>query len=116
MLKNLHGAEPRNGHIDSRFGDPSWTSPLGGEKMAQWFLGDEETGPVVVCTDSPPGHGGGRFPVHAHTCDSIRFIVDGSFMIGRKNYTAGEIRVQEAGKFYGPEITRLSLTPRSESP
>jgi hypothetical protein len=36
----------------------------------------------------------------------MRIIVEGSFMIGRKHYTAGEMRVQEAGQYYGPEVSQ----------
>ena len=106
MLKTLHGAVPKNGHIDSSFDDATWTSPIPGQRQAYWFLGDEETGPVVICSDEPAGPGGAIFPVHAHACDSLRIIIDGQFAIGRKIYSPGEMRAQEAGRFYGPEVSQ----------
>jgi hypothetical protein len=98
---NLHGAETRNGHIDSSFGDPTWAEMPGIGKAAFWFLGDDPEGPMVVSFCSPPSPD--ITPAHSHPTDQIRIILEGSFRIGRTWYGPGEIRAQEADRVYGPE-------------
>jgi len=104
---NLTMIKAIQGHIDSSFDDDRWMLAPGdsGYRWNFWFLGDDPDGPVVVCTIAPPNPDGNETaPSHSHSSDAIRIILEGSFKVGEKWYEAGEMRFQEAGVIYGPEV------------
>jgi hypothetical protein len=115
MAKNLQNVEYKQGHIDWSFEKGPWFEPGGavaegeaaqrGLKSSFWFIGDDEDGPMVVFIDIPPNTTGRLTPAHSHASDQVRIIVSGDFKIGNDWYRAGDVRFQEAGKIYGPEMT-----------
>lgn len=113
MAKNMQNVKYQHGHIDWSFDSGVWfddgcrAAAAGGRalKSAFWFLGDDEDGPMVVCVDLPPNTTGHVTPAHKHASDQVRIILSGTFQIGNDVLKAGDVRFQEAGKIYGPEIT-----------
>ena len=113
VAKNLQNQEYQHGHIDWSFESGVWfddgsRAAAKGEralKTAMWFLGEEEDGPMIVCIDLPPNTTGHVTPAHKHASDQVRIIVSGTFKIGNDWLKPGDIRFQQAGKIYGPEMT-----------
>jgi len=107
MGMNLTRIKAMQGHIDSSFDDDRWMSaPNGsGGRFTFWFMGDDPDRPVVTCSVAPPNPDGlETAPAHSHSSDTIRIVVKGRFKVGTKWYEAGEMRIQEAGRIYGPEV------------
>ena len=107
MGMNLTMIKAVQGHIDSSFDDDRWMLAPGGSgiRLNFWFMGDDPDGPVVACSVYPPNpEGAENAPAHSHSSDSIRIIVEGSFKVGAKWYEAGQMRIQDAGRIYGPEV------------
>jgi len=107
MGMNLKMIKAIQGHIDSSFDDERWM-PAPGESdrpRNYWFMGDDPDGPVVTCSIYPPNPDGKEnAPAHSHSSDTIRIIVEGRFKVGTKWYETGEMRIQDAGRVYGPEV------------
>jgi hypothetical protein len=106
MGMNLTMIKAIQGHIDSSFDDDRWMLASGGSgvRLNFWFMGDDPDGPVVTCAVYPPNPDGREnAPAHSHSSDTIRIVVEGRFKVGTKWYEAGEMRIQEAGRIYGPE-------------
>jgi hypothetical protein len=102
MLVNSLGLEPRAGHIDTSFDDPAW-SEVDGMRYSLWCLSANPAGPAVVLVDAPPGTE--DVPVRQHGTDQFRLVLAGSCRIGDTWYRTGDVRVQDAGEFFGPEVT-----------
>lgn len=65
-------------------------------------LGDAPDGPAVAVVAVEPGNAfDGR--AHHHETDQVRVFVEGSVQIGRTQYRPGDVRIQQAGRIYGPE-------------
>lgn len=71
-----------------------------GTRTCRIHLGAADDGPAVVAAEFPPGH---RFAPHYHQCHYVSVVVEGSVVVGRKEFGTGGIRAQEAGAVYGPE-------------
>ena len=107
MGMNLHKIPVSQGHIDSSFDDDRWMTleDHPGLRLAFWFMGDDPDCPLVSCGVYPPNPDGREnAPAHSHPSDSIRIIVEGSFKVGTQWYKAGQMRIQDAGRIYGPEV------------
>ena len=89
------------GRFDGKRQDQSWWTSMGpGFALAHFFLGDPVMGPFAQVGRAdvlPPG------PVHYHRTDSFRVVLDGTTVVGRTAYGAGDFRLQPAGQYYGPE-------------
>ena len=88
------------GRWDSTFDDGTWAVFPDGTRTCRIHLGEAEDGPAVVAVEFPPGH---RFEPHYHACHYVSVVVEGSVVVGRKEFGVGGIRAQEAGTVYGPE-------------
>lgn len=106
MANNLQDVEYRHGHIDWTFEEGPYfgRETADGLKSAFWFLGDDEDGPVALCIDIPPNTTGRLTSAHSHASDQVRVFISGTFKIGNDWYKPGDIRIQQAGKIYGPEM------------
>jgi hypothetical protein len=113
MAKNLQNVAYQHGHIDWSFESGPFfgaealgegSSAARGLKSAFWFLGEEEDGPVALCIDIPPNTTGRLTGAHSHASDQVRVFLSGTFKIGNDWYKPGDVRIQEAGKIYGPEM------------
>jgi hypothetical protein len=66
-------------------------------------MGDDTAGPVLAMTIEAR-----RFPrqapVHLHKSDSFRMALGQPIVVGRTSYQHGQFRLQEADRFYGPEL------------
>ncbi|MEN3271684.1 MAG: hypothetical protein V7636_445 [Actinomycetota bacterium] len=96
-----------DGVIDLSFAErANWT----GAALLMFTIGDAALGPVLMAIGSEPS---GREIdvekaleygfVHMHRSDSFRMPVRGDFIVGRTVYAPGDFRLQESGKYYGPE-------------
>jgi hypothetical protein len=105
MPNNLQNIEYAYGHIDWNFDDGAYFGQTAsGLKSAFWFLGDDPDGPVALCIDIPPNTDGREAVAHKHDSDQVRVFISGTFKIGNDWYKPGDVRIQEAGKYYGPEM------------
>ena len=91
----------RHGHVDSSFDDPSWRS-IGGLRYSCWAMGPEPLRPLILLVDAAPGVA--VAPRLKFRTDHVRLVLTGSCDIGDHHYGAGDIRVQQAGHFLGPEV------------
>jgi hypothetical protein len=113
MIKNFQNLKAEHGHIDWTFDEGPWfgenlgegSSASRGLKSAFFFLGDDEDGPCALFIDIPPNTTGRLTGAHKHASDQVRVIISGTFKVGNDWYKAGDVRIQEAGKIYGPEMT-----------
>lgn len=113
MIKNFQNVKSQHGHIDWSFEEGPYfggetlgegSSASRGLKSAFWFLGDDENGPVALCIDIPPNTTGRLTSAHKHDSDQVRVFLTGTFKVGNDWYKPGDVRIQEAGKIYGPEM------------
>jgi anti-sigma factor ChrR (cupin superfamily) len=103
---NLQNIPAVQGHIDSSFDDDRWmgSGAPDASRYTFWFLGDDPDGPAVFCVTAPPNPSGKETSAHSHSADQVRVVLEGSFKVGNKWYHAGEMRVQDKGRIYGPEV------------
>lgn len=105
MFKNLQELKSEFGHINWSFEDGKYFyTTASGVKSAFWFLGDDPDGPVALCIDIPPNATDRESPAHKHDSDQVRVFISGTFKVGNEWYKPGDVRMQEAGKYYGPEM------------
>ena len=92
----------RHGHVDSSFDDPAWRV-AGGVRYSCWAMGAERLRPLILMIDAAAG-----VPIAPRVkfrTDHFRLMLDGSCDVGGHLYRAGDIRIQQAGHFLGPEVS-----------
>jgi hypothetical protein len=92
----------RHGRVDTSFDDGSWPT-VEGVRYSFWALGAGARRPLVLLVDASPETA--EIPRMMFGTDQFRLILAGSCEISGQHYGAGDIRVQQAGSFLGPEIT-----------
>jgi len=90
------------GHKDIFARDIAWadgTEP--GIRYARFLLDDENpaTSPMVILSKFAPG---AVVEPHTHACNYLEYIVEGSQMVGKVNFEAGDVRWAAGGTGYGP--------------
>lgn len=93
----------RGGHLDTSIESfPMYlNTPL--FKTGWLPIGDAHDGPALAIVSIGPGLENFEGEAHHHNSDQVRIILDGSMKIGRKWYRKGDVRIQQAGRPYGPE-------------
>jgi hypothetical protein len=92
-MDDLLGITPRRGRIDFSLEDVD-------QYARNMFFLDGYPGTTMVSI-SRRGPGATE-PAHAHGCDYLALILEGSYEVGRRVYRPGDFRIQEAGSVYGP--------------
>lgn len=88
-------------HKDIFARDIDWIASGSGIQFAQFLLDPEEPqdSPEIVLAKFGPGED--VYP-HTHACNYLEYIVQGSQMVGKVNFEAGDVRWAAAGTGYGP--------------
>jgi hypothetical protein len=111
MFKSADDFAFKDGHVDLSVRERQSWSQYGPGTLTIFSIGDAESGPVFVFIGGDPsgqavdmGVAMGESFTHLHRCDTFRMSLDGDDMlVGRTIYGVGDYRLQEAGKWYGPE-------------
>jgi anti-sigma factor ChrR (cupin superfamily) len=90
------------GHKDIFAKDIVWakgTSP--GIQYSRFILDEENpaTSPMVIMSKFEPGE---VVEPHTHACNYFEYIIEGSQMVGKVNFAAGDVRWAAGGTGYGP--------------
>ncbi len=91
------------GHFDTSLDAFPMIFEMGGFKNGWILLGDKPDGPILTVVELGPNIKDDH--AHFHNAAQVRLIVKGSQRIGNLWYKQGDIRIQEPGKYYGPEET-----------
>jgi quercetin dioxygenase-like cupin family protein len=91
-------AERNHGHYRTTWAELS-RSGLAGVVNARLTVGSDPESPSIWRTVFPPGC---TVSPHTHDCDYAEIVLEGSQVVGRDLYEAGDIRVVKAGTVYGP--------------
>lgn len=89
-------------HKDIYAKDIVWNQGTGaGIQYARFSLDDENaaTAPGVILSKFQPGE---VVNPHTHGCNYFEYIIEGSQMVGKNNFEAGDVRWASAGTGYGP--------------
>jgi hypothetical protein len=100
LLAGSETVASRHGHVDSSFDDPSWRS-VGGLRYSYWAMGPVPLRPLILLIEAAPG--AALAPPVKFRTDLLRLVLAGSSDIGGQTYGPGDIRIQQAGHFLGPE-------------
>jgi hypothetical protein len=95
-------ASARHGRVDASFDDSSWAL-ANGVRYSFWAMGAEPHRPLILLVES--GAGAPVVPPVRFRTDQFRMVLTGRCQIGGQCYRAGDIRIQQAGRFLGPEVT-----------
>lgn len=89
------------GHKDVFAEDIEWTKAGEGVRYAQFLLdeGDADASPLVIVSKFDPDE---LVDPHTHGCNYLEYIIQGSQMVGKVNFKAGDVRWAAAGTGYGP--------------
>jgi hypothetical protein len=102
LLSSSVPASSRHGRVDASFDDPSWPSE-NGVRYSFWAMGADPQRPLVLLVEASVG--APEVPPVQFPTDQFRMVLAGSCEIGGQCYRAGDIRIQQAGHFLGPEVT-----------
>ena len=88
-------------HKDIFARDIEWDATKDGVRFAQFLLdpNDIETSPAVVLAKFEAGE---EVHPHTHACNYLEYIVEGSQLVGKVNFEAGDVRWAAARTGYGP--------------
>ncbi|MCP3732798.1 hypothetical protein M9978_20470 [Sphingomonas sp. MG17] len=89
------------GHKDIFARDIEWTRAGDGVRYAGFPLDPDDAGagPLMVLAQFAPGE---VVDPHTHDCNYIEYITQGSQMVGKIDFAAGDVRWASAGTGYGP--------------
>ena len=78
-----------------------WEERPGGIRKAIFTVGDEGdlSAPMVVKVVFPPNT---TVSAHTHESDYAEIVLEGSQVVGRRHYVAGDVRIVRGGTVYGP--------------
>ena len=88
-------------HKDIFARDIEWVAGGSGVHFTQFLLDPNDPGdsPSVVLAKFEPGE---EIYPHTHACNYLEYIVQGSQMVGKVNFEAGDVRWAAARTGYGP--------------
>jgi len=89
-------------HRDIFAKDVAWADGSApGVRYARFLLddGNPVTSPMVILSKFAPGS---MVEPHTHGCNYLEYIIEGSQMVGKVNFTAGDVRWAAGGTGYGP--------------
>lgn len=88
-------------HRDIFACDIEWTESDEGVRFAVFLLDPDcpAASPAVVMAKFNPGE---EIHPHTHACNYLEYIVEGSQMVGKVNFEAGDVRWAAARTGYGP--------------
>ena len=92
------------GHKDTFAQDIAWSQGTGPGVQFARFLLDEDSpaaSPMVILSKFAPGE---VVDPHTHACNYFEYVIEGSQMVGKTNFTAGDVRWARAGAGYGPIV------------
>jgi anti-sigma factor ChrR (cupin superfamily) len=90
------------GHKDIFAKDIPWGQGSGaGVQYARFLLdeGNAAASPMVILSKFEPGE---VVEPHTHGCNYLEYIIEGSQMVGKTRFAAGDVRWAAAGTGYGP--------------
>lgn len=90
------------GHKDIFAKDIAWAPGAGpGIQYARFLLdeADAARSPMVILSKFAPGE---VVQPHTHGCNYLEYVIEGSQMVGKTNFAAGDVRWASAGTGYGP--------------
>ena len=89
------------GHKDIFAANMEWTKVGEGVRYTQFSLDESHAAeaPLVILSVFEPGE---LVNPHTHGCNYLEYIVQGSQMVGKVNFKAGDVRWAAAGTGYGP--------------
>lgn len=92
----------KRGHKDIFASDITWADGSApGIRYARFLLDDADpaASPMVILSKFAPG---AVVEPHTHGCNYLEYIIEGSQMVGKVNFEAGDVRWAAGGTGYGP--------------